>query len=131
MNLRHILAAHIFAAQIFTGLVCATALVHDAGAADRAVPNMLAGQPLRSLIRAGGKPRRGIGLKYANLFDEKNSGRYGPYLEPSDTAAQYSGGRIDPRGDGWRRNVTEQLARARAQGFASIELAQAHRTGAA
>jgi hypothetical protein len=139
MNLRHILAAHFFAAQIFTAVVCATALVHDARAADRAVPNMLAGKPLRYLIGADGshvgepgtitevgydaarKPRHGIGVKYANLFDEKNSGRYGPYLEPSDTAAQYSEGQIDPRGDGWRRNVTEQLARARAQGFAYIE----------
>jgi hypothetical protein len=55
-----------------------------------------------------------------NLFDEKNSGRYGPYLEPSDTAMQYSEGQIDPRGDGWRRNVTEQLVRAKAQGFAYI-----------
>jgi hypothetical protein len=129
MNHRHILAA----------VVCAMTLVHNAGAADLALPNALTGKPLRYLIGADGshagepgtitevgydatrKPRHGIGIKYANLFDEKNSGRYGPYLEPSDTAAQYSEGQIDPRGDGWRRNVTEQLVRAKAQGFAYIE----------
>jgi hypothetical protein len=129
MKLRLILAAAL----------CATALVHDARAADLAVPNPLAGKPLRYLIGADGghvgepgaitevgydatrKPRHGIGIKYANLFDEKNSGRYGPYLESSDTAVKYSEGQIDPHGDGWRKNVTEQLTRAKAQGFAYIE----------
>ena len=104
MNHRHILVA----------VVCAMTLVHNAGAADLALPNALVGKPLRYLIGADGnhagepgtitevgydaarKPRHGIGVKYANLFDEKNSGRYGPYLEPSDTAAQYSEGQIDP-----------------------------------
>jgi hypothetical protein len=67
-------------------------------------------------------PGRGIAVKYCNLFDEEASGKYGPYLHTSDTAAQYHEGQIDPRGEGWRRNLAEQLARACAQGFRIVEL---------
>src|SRR5262249_42052403 len=68
------------------------------------------------------KPRRGIAIKYVNLFDEKNTGAYGPYLTTSDTAAQYNEGQIDPRGAGWLKNLREQFARAKAQGFEYVEL---------
>jgi hypothetical protein len=66
--------------------------------------------------------KRGRSIKYANLFDEKNTGRYGPYLHRSDTAAQYNEGQIDPRGVGWGKNLHEQLTRAKAQGFEYVEL---------
>jgi hypothetical protein len=132
-------AATILTAHVLAIVMSATALVHDAGAADLPVPNALAGKPLRYLIGVDGghpgehgaitevgydasrKPRRGIGIKYANLFDEKNSGRYGPYLESSDTATKYNEGQIDPRGEGWRKNIIQQLTRAKAQGFSYIE----------
>jgi hypothetical protein len=67
-------------------------------------------------------PKAGIGIKYCNLFDENNTGAYGPYLHTSDTAAQYDEGQIDPEGPGWDKNLEEQLARARSQGFVYIEL---------
>jgi hypothetical protein len=100
----------------------------------------LAGKPLRYLIgtdapgagRAGEivevgygvtrPPPHGIAIKYCNLFDEENSGRYRPYLHSSDTAAQYGEGQIDPRGPGWRKNLTEQFERARRGGFRIVEL---------
>lgn len=81
----------------------------------------LAGKPLRYLIgarKAGSgsddavtvvsydtdKPtEHGISIGYCNLFDETNSGDYGPYLEESDTAAKYDEGQIDPNGPGWTR----------------------------
>ncbi len=67
--------------------------------------NPLAGKPLDYLIGAGAygaktgrilevgydaktKPA-GLAILYCNLFDEKNSGNYGPYLHNSDTAAQH------------------------------------------
>jgi hypothetical protein len=87
--------------------------------------NPLEGKPLRYLIgtdtsglgREGEitevsyrtiKPTaRGISVKYCNLFDEENTGRYGPYLHASDTAAQYNEGQIDPAGAGWTRNLQD------------------------
>jgi hypothetical protein len=102
--------------------------------------NELEGLPLRYLIDtdiygtgrdgeivevsydATGKPARGISVKYCNLFDEKNTGAYGPYLKPSDTAQEYNEGQIDPKGPGWVKNLTEQFARAVAQGFHYVEL---------
>jgi hypothetical protein len=66
--------------------------------------------------------RRGISIAYCNLFDEKNTGRYGPYLKTSDTAAQYHEGQIDPRGPGWEKNLREQFERRKRQGFAYVEL---------
>jgi hypothetical protein len=138
MNRRTFLTPRVFAAHLCAVFIGAAALAHDVGAADLPIPNLLAGKPLRYLIGVDGhpgepgaitevgydaarKPRHGIGIKYANLFDEKNSGRYGPYLESSDTAVKYNEGQIDPRGDGWRKNITEQLTRAKAQGFSYIE----------
>ena len=67
-------------------------------------------------------PTRGIGIAYCNLFDERNSGSYGPYLHSSDTARQYREGQIDPGGPGWERNLREQFECRRRQGFQYIEL---------
>jgi hypothetical protein len=71
----------------------------------------------------------GITIAYCNLFNEKYSeqskqqrAEYGPYLKTSDTAAEYGEGQIDPRGPGWRRNLTEQFERRKRQGFEYIEL---------
>lgn len=65
---------------------------------------------------------RGISIKYGNLFDEKSTGRYGPYLHSSDTAAQYGEGEIDPAGPGFKKNIAEQCRRAVEQQFRYIEL---------
>lgn len=65
---------------------------------------------------------QGISVGYCNLFDEKNSGRYTPYLHTSDTASQYDEGQIDPNGQGWVHNLTEQFERRRGRGFKYIEL---------
>jgi hypothetical protein len=71
----------------------------------------------------------GITIAYCNLFNEKyleqskqQRAEYGPYLKTSDTAAEYGEGQIDPRGPGWRRNLTEQFERRKRQGFEYIEL---------
>jgi hypothetical protein len=105
----------------------------------------LEGRPLRYLIggddSAPGKedeitelgfdaeahPKHGIGVKYCNLFDEKydkkkKTGNYGPYLGGTDVSKKYGEGQIDPRGGGWSKNLNEQFARAKAQGFAYVEL---------
>jgi hypothetical protein len=104
-----------------------------------AATNPLAGKPLRYLIGAhsagvgrpdeitvapyaAGLPKCGIGVGYCNLFDELNTGRYGPYLRASDTARDYNEGQIDPRGPGWTRNLTEQFEQRKKQGFDYIEL---------
>src|SRR3981081_890208 len=47
---------------------------------------------------------------------------YAPYLKTSDTAEDYGEGQIDPRGPGWRRNLTEQFERRKKQGFEYVEL---------
>ncbi len=114
------------------------ALASFAMAAD-GPPSPLQGKPLRYLIgarsfvdgtpdeitevgfRAERPPRYGIAVKYGNLFDEGNSGQYGPYMAPSDTAEDYNEGQIDYRGPGWWSNIDEQLMRAKAQGFKIIE----------
>jgi hypothetical protein len=102
--------------------------------------NLLTGRPLRYLIGAStsgpGRDdevtvvsysatepvKRGISIAYCNLFDENNTGRFGPYLHTSDTAAQYNEGQIDPRGPGWEKNLREQFERRKKQGFEYIEL---------
>jgi hypothetical protein len=102
--------------------------------------NQLSGKPLRYLIGAekSGPARdedvtvvsynttepakRGISIAYCNLFDEKNTGQFGPYLHTSDTAQQYNEGQIDPRGPGWEKNLREQFERRKRQGFEYIEL---------
>jgi len=63
----------------------------------------------------------GVSVKYCNLFDEDNTGRYGPYLYDSDTAAQYGEGQIDPAGPGWQKNISFQVSRAAGAGFLYIE----------
>jgi len=100
--------------------------------------NSLVGKPLRYLIGARGTVdcdgdavieapygERVAGncpkVAYANLFDENNTGNYGPYLHTSDTAAQYNEGQIDPRGAGWLRNIREQIERAKVYGFHFLE----------
>ena len=100
----------------------------------------LSGKPLRYLIGtdASGPGRdnevtvvsystarpakHGISIAYCNLFDEHNTGKYGPYLNTSDTAAQYNEGQIDPRGPGWEKNLREQFERRKKQGFEYVEL---------
>lgn len=101
--------------------------------------NPLAGKKLRYLIGADnpgeGHPDEitevpygwplvwnGISIGYCNLFDENNTGQYGPYLKTSDTAEQYREGQIDPRGPGWEKNLTEQFALRKRQGFEYVEL---------
>lgn len=102
--------------------------------------NALEGKPLRYLIGTEASwpgredevtvvsystsqpARRGISIAYCNLFDEHNTGRYGPYLNTSDTAKQYNEGQIDPRGPGWEKNLREQFERRRTQGFEYVEL---------
>jgi hypothetical protein len=68
-------------------------------------------------------------IAYCNLFNEKYSeqsrqerARYAPYLKTSDTAQDYGEGQIDPRGEGWKRNLIEQFERRRREGFTYIEL---------
>lgn len=68
------------------------------------------------------KPFHGQSIAYCNLFDEKNTGTYKPYLHDSDTASKYGEGQIDPRGAGWQRNLNEQFARRKASGFEYVEL---------
>jgi len=65
---------------------------------------------------------RGMSIAYCNLFDETNSGLYGPYLDSSATAEQYNEGQIDPNGPGWEKNLREQFERRRKQGFEYVEL---------
>jgi hypothetical protein len=57
-----------------------------------------------------------------HLFDEENSGRFGPYLRTSDTAAQYGEGQIDAAGPDFEKNLREQFLRRKARGFQYIEL---------
>jgi len=76
-----------------------------------------------TVVSYDAKPvKRGVSIGYCNLFDETNSGGYGPYLQPSDTAAQYNEGQINPLGPGWTKNLHEQFQRRRKQGFEYVEL---------
>ena len=104
------------------------------------IGNPLAGKPLRYLIGADGthfaggadvvtevpygvKPARlGISIAYCNLFDENNTGAYGPYCTATDTAELYGEGVPDPEGPGFFKNLREQFARAKSQGFDYVEL---------
>jgi hypothetical protein len=123
-------AGPVLAAGVVSAVVSSQADAVDA----------LAGKPLRYLIgtEASGPGRddvvtevsydtdqpatRGISIAYCNLFDEHNTGHYGPYLHSSDTAAEYNEGQIDPRGPGWEKNLREQFERRSKQGFEYIEL---------
>jgi lysozyme family protein len=62
------------------------------------------------------------GVKYVNLRDEFDTGKFGPYLPADDIADQYNEPAPDPAGKGFWDNVRQQLDRAKAQGFASVEL---------
>lgn len=103
------------------------------------IANPLAGKPLRYLIGADdagegvdgeitevpwGMPpvKRGISIGYCNLFDERDSGQYGPYLKNSQTADEYHEGEVDPSGPGWRHNLEDQFHICKVQGFEYIEL---------
>ena len=111
----------------------------DLGAGKRPNFGALAGKPLRYLIGGSSGPghddevtmvsystnspvKRGLSIAYCNLFDETNSGKYGPYLHNSDTAKQYNEGQVDPKGAGWEKNLREQYERRRKAGFEYIEL---------
>jgi hypothetical protein len=68
-------------------------------------------------------PAHGIGVGYCNLFEEAGrTGKYGPYLNDSDTARDYNEGQIDPKGTGWMRNLADQFRRRQKSGFKYIEL---------
>lgn len=99
----------------------------------------LSGKPLRYLIGGSAGPghdgevtmvsystnspvKHGISIAYCNLFEENKTGKYGPYLNSSDTAKQYNEGQIDPKGPGWEKNLREQFARRKSAGFQYIEL---------
>jgi hypothetical protein len=103
--------------------------------------NPLAGKPLRYLIGADNDGRwpghpdeivevpydaepavLGLSIGYCNLFDEKNTGKLGPYLHTSGTAEEYREGQIDPRGPGWAKNLREQFERRKRKTFEFIEL---------
>lgn len=111
----------------------------DLGAGKRPGFDVLAGKQLRYLIGGSAGPghddevtmvsystnspvRRGISIAYCNLFDENNSGKYGPYLHDSDTAKQYNEGQVDPKGEGWEKNLRDQFERRSKAGFEYIEL---------
>lgn len=101
--------------------------------------NIFDGQRLKYLIGSNGVPTQhkgyvvevpydcydrpvGLSIKYCNLFDEKNTGKYGPYMHSSSTAREYDEGQISPQGEGWDRNIREQLEKALSSGFRYIEL---------
>lgn len=63
-----------------------------------------------------------IPVKYCNLRDEKNSGRFAPYYPPDDIDSEYSEPAPDPDYPGFWTNLTEQLDRAAEQGFHLVEL---------
>jgi hypothetical protein len=102
--------------------------------------NPLAGKRLRYLIGATGAAagrdgevtevsydtrepaKRGISIAYCNLFDQKNTGKYGPYLKTSERAKQDHEGQIDPRGPGWEKNLRDQFERRKRGGFSYVEL---------
>src|SRR6202045_422944 len=101
--------------------------------------NPLAGRPLDYLIGGDGpqagkdgrstetsygvRPAaRGISISYCNLG--RGAGEpaaYGPYLSHDDIYRQYHEGRPDPAGQGFERNIVEQLDRCRELGHTLVE----------
>lgn len=65
---------------------------------------------------------KGECIAYCNAFDEKNTGRFAPYRSMSDTAKEYNEGEIDPTGQGFKKNLIEQFARRKSQGFRLVEI---------
>ncbi len=61
-------------------------------------------------------------IGYGNFWDEEQTGRFGPYLKPTDTARHYDEGVIDPKGPGWKKNLVAQFERRARQGIGIIEL---------
>lgn len=61
-------------------------------------------------------------IAYCNFYDEKNSGKYGPYLSPTDTAGQYGESVPDPAGPGFMQNLADQFETRRRQGFDYVEI---------
>ena len=64
----------------------------------------------------------GLSIAYCNLFDEKNCGRFKPYLASDAVARKYREGQIDPKGAGWGKNLHGQFSRRKKQGFKYVEL---------
>src|SRR5262245_52672377 len=63
-----------------------------------------------------------MSVAYCNLRREDGEPpEYGPYLPHDDIFAQYGEGRPDPAGDGFGRNIIEQLERCKAQGHTLVE----------
>ena len=69
----------------------------------------------------GPKPDAGGAVRYCNLFDQTGTGRYGPYLDSTDTAAEYDERVVNPLGAGWRKLLSEQCSSAWVAGFDTIE----------
>jgi lysozyme family protein len=69
----------------------------------------------------GPKPTVGPAVRYANLYDQTGTGKYGPYLTGTDTASQYDERVVDPKGAGWGQLLSDQCASAQAAGFDTIE----------
>ena len=69
----------------------------------------------------GPKPKHGQAVRYCNLFDQTGTGKYGPYLPSTDTAALYDERVVNPLGDGWTKLLVDQCDAARAAGFDTIE----------
>jgi len=99
----------------------------------------LAGRALDYLIGADGPQRgsedritetpfgvgpaaRGISVAYCNLRREDGEPpAYGPYLPHDDIYRQYREGRPDPQGQGFERNIVEQLDHCKALGHTLVE----------
>ena len=102
-------------------------------------PGLLAGEALDYLIGADGPQRGkedritetpfGVGpatlgrsIAYCNLRREDGEpSEYGPYLPHDDIYRQYGEGRPDPQGQGFRRNLVEQLDRCKQLGHVLVE----------
>ncbi len=69
------------------------------------------------------RERAGTIVQYGNLLDEKYSARrYGPYArDQSGTPEEWGEGRIDSRGKGWKRNLNDQIVRAKEKGISLME----------
>jgi hypothetical protein len=102
-------------------------------------PNPLFGMPLDYLIGAdgpqggtagritetpfGARPAAaGSSVAYCNLrCEDGEPDEFGPYLPHDDIFAQYKEGRPDPQGQGFQRNIVEQLDRCRQLGHTLVE----------
>src|SRR5947209_14526246 len=106
---------------------------------DPSQPNLLAGETLDYLIGADGPQHGkqdgitetpfGVGpaalgrsIAYCNLRREDGEPpEYGPYLPHDDIYDQYGERRLDPQGQGFRRNIVEQLDRCNRLGHTLVE----------